>query len=254
MLDDEREIMLYKIASFLRRHAKQEFSTAQIAAQVNVHTGFITSNIRTLKERFAPIYVRVFNSIPYLSMTDHSTGQAHLHREVAREKQVRQILEGAAPNWFDALATPAAPVRDDGEMQAAVARVSQLAEKDLHEKETMVAVIDMIDREEFDRAERALAAYKAQIMSKAELIAEAIAQVRMAKEREVFQWTGEVGEYLGGKSPRTVDRWIAKRIIPQGKRFPGGLFWRKDIIDQWLGADQYATKCAKALKLREATP
>ena len=28
----------------------------------------------------------------------------------------------------------------------------------------------------------------------------------------------EVGEYLGGKSPRTVDRWIAKRIIPQGKR------------------------------------
>ena len=44
----------------------------------------------------------------------------------------------------------------------------------------------------------------------------------------------EVGEYLGGKSPRTVDRWIAKRIIPQGKRFPGGLFWRKDIIDQWL--------------------
>lgn len=75
-------------------------------------------------------------------------------------------------------------------MQAAVARVSQLAEKDLHEKETMVAVIDMIDREEFDRAERALAAYKAQIMSKAELIAEAIAQVRMAKEREVFQWTG----------------------------------------------------------------
>lgn len=137
MLDDEREIMLYKIASFLRRHAKQEFSTAQIAAQVNVHTGFITSNIRTLKERFAPIYVRVFNSIPYLSMTDHSTGQAHLHREVAREKQVRQILEGAAPNWFDALATPAAPVRDDGEMQAAVARVSQLAEKDLHEKETV---------------------------------------------------------------------------------------------------------------------
>lgn len=131
MLDDEREIMLYKIVSFLRRHAKQEFSTAQIAAQVNVHTGFITSNIRTLKERFAPIYVRVFNSIHYLSMTDHSTGQAHLHREVAREKQVRQILEGAAPNWFDALATPAAPVRDDGEMQAAVARVSQLAEKDL---------------------------------------------------------------------------------------------------------------------------
>lgn len=190
MLDDEREIMLYKIASFLRRHAKQEFSTAQIAAQVNVHTGFITSNIRTLKERFAPIYVRVFNSIPYLSMTDHSTGQAHLHREVAREKQVRQILEGAAPNWFDALATPAAPVRDDGEMQAAVARVSQLAEKDLHEKETMAAVIDMIDREEFDRAERALTAYKAQIMSKAEPIAEAIAQVRMAKEREVFQWTG----------------------------------------------------------------
>ena len=63
----------------------------------------------------------------------------------------------------------------------------------------------------------------------------------------------EVGEYLGGKSPRTVDRWIAKRIIPQGKRFPGGLFWRKDIIDQWLAADQYATKCAKALKLREAT-
>lgn len=47
-----------------------------------------------------------------------------------------------------------------------------------------------LDREEFDRAERALAAYKAQIMSKAELIAEAIAQVRMAKEREVFQWTG----------------------------------------------------------------
>ena len=86
--------------------------------------------------------------------------------------------------------TPAAPVRDDGEMQAAVARVSQLAEKDLHEKETMAAVIDMIDREEFDRAERALTAYKAQIMSKAELIAEAIAQVRMAKEREVFQWTG----------------------------------------------------------------
>lgn len=38
--------------------------------------------------------------------------------------------------------------------------------------------------------ERALTAYKAQIMSKAELIAEAIAQVRMAKEREVFQWTG----------------------------------------------------------------
>ena len=69
MLDDEREIMLYKIVSFLRRHAKQEFSTAQIAAQVNVHTGFITSNIRTLKERFAPIYVRVFNSIHYLSMT-----------------------------------------------------------------------------------------------------------------------------------------------------------------------------------------
>ena len=64
----------------------------------------------------------------------------------------------------------------------------------------------------------------------------------------------EVGEYLGGKSPRTIDRWIAKRIIPQGKRFPGGLFWRKDIIDQWLAADQYATKCAKALKLREATP
>lgn len=190
MLDDEREIMLYKIVSFLRRHAKQEFSTAQIAAQVNVHTGFITSNIRTLKERFAPIYVRVFNSIHYLSMTDHSTGQAHLHREVAREKQVRQILEGAAPNWFDALATPVAPVRDDGEMQAAVARVSQLAEKDLHEKETMAAVIDMIDREEFDRDERALTAYKAQIMSKAELIAEAIAQVRMAKEREVFQWTG----------------------------------------------------------------
>lgn len=81
-------------------------------------------------------------------------------------------------------------MRDDGEMQAAVARVSQLAEKDLHEKETMAAVIDMIDREEFDRAERALTAYKAQIMSKAELIAEAIAQVRMAKEREVFQWTG----------------------------------------------------------------
>ena len=35
MLDDEREIMLYKIVSFLRRHAKQEFSAAQIAAQLN---------------------------------------------------------------------------------------------------------------------------------------------------------------------------------------------------------------------------
>ena len=64
----------------------------------------------------------------------------------------------------------------------------------------------------------------------------------------------QVGEYLGGKSPRTVDRWGAKRIIPQGKRFPSGLFWRREIIDEWLGADQYATKCAKAIKLREATP
>lgn len=64
----------------------------------------------------------------------------------------------------------------------------------------------------------------------------------------------QVGEYLGGKSPRTVDRWVAKRIIPQGKRFPSGLFWRREIIDEWLGADQYATKCAKAIKLREATP
>jgi len=99
-------------------------------------------------------------------------------------------FEKASNPQADTLTEAAAPVRDDGEMQAAVARVSQLAEKDLHEKETMVAVIDMIDREEFDRAERALAAYKAQIMSKAELIAEAIAQVRMAKEREVFQWTG----------------------------------------------------------------
>lgn len=103
----------------------------------------------------------------------------------------KELLEaGNTSEACGALAEAAAPVRDDGEMQAAVARVSQLAEKDLHEKETMVAVIDMIDREEFDRAERALAAYKAQIMSKAELIAEAIAQVRMAKEREVFQWTG----------------------------------------------------------------
>ena len=58
------------------------------------------------------------------------------------------------------------------------------------EADDLMKAMFYLDREEFDRAERALAAYKAQIMSKAELIAEAIAQVRMAKEREVFQWTG----------------------------------------------------------------
>jgi hypothetical protein len=64
----------------------------------------------------------------------------------------------------------------------------------------------------------------------------------------------EVGEYLGGKSPRTVDRWIAKRIIPQGKRFPGGMFWKKEVLDRWLSDSNYEKRCDKQLRLRNAPP
>lgn len=64
----------------------------------------------------------------------------------------------------------------------------------------------------------------------------------------------EVGEYLGGKSPRTVDRWIAKRIIPQGKRFPGGMFWKKEVLDRWLSDSNYEKRCDKQLRLRKAAP
>lgn len=64
----------------------------------------------------------------------------------------------------------------------------------------------------------------------------------------------EVGEYLGGKSPRTVDRWIAKHIIPQGKRFPGGMFWKKEVLDRWLSDSNYEKRCDKQLRLRNAAP
>lgn len=64
----------------------------------------------------------------------------------------------------------------------------------------------------------------------------------------------EVGEYLGGKSTRTVERYVAKRLIPPGKRFPGGVYWRKDVIDRWTDAEAYEKLCEKALKLRQATP
>lgn len=64
----------------------------------------------------------------------------------------------------------------------------------------------------------------------------------------------EVGEYLGGKSPRTVDRWVEKRIIPQGKRFPGGMFWKKEVLDRWLSDSNYEKRCDKQLRLRNAAP
>lgn len=64
----------------------------------------------------------------------------------------------------------------------------------------------------------------------------------------------QVGEYLGGKSPRTVDRWVAKRIIPQGKRFPGGMFWKKEVLDRWLSDSNYEKRCDKQLRLRNAAP
>ena len=63
----------------------------------------------------------------------------------------------------------------------------------------------------------------------------------------------EVGLYIGGKSERTVERYVAKRILPPGRRLPGGTFWKKDVIDKWLSAD-YSRLCDKALRLREATP
>lgn len=63
----------------------------------------------------------------------------------------------------------------------------------------------------------------------------------------------EVGQYIGGKSVRTVERYVAKRILPPGKKMPTGVFWKKEIIDKWLEKD-YSRMCDRALKLREAMP
>lgn len=209
----------HHVEQLLKTNPHREFTVPEIASLAHQPKARVNGILETLAGKGTELHVRTVHGLPLvsfggrLSFAEEERNRRlererlkaeEAKREAEEEKSMRveriekgrmqaekiRIMAAPSPNWFDALATPAAPVRDDGEMQAAVARVSQLAEKDLHEKETMVAVIDMIDREEFDRAERALAAYKAQIMSKAELIAEAIAQVRMAKEREVFQWTG----------------------------------------------------------------
>lgn len=209
----------HHVEQLLKTNPHREFTVPEIASLAHQPKARVNGILETLAGKGTELHVRTVHGLTLvsfggrLSFAEEERNRRlererlkaeEAKREAEEEKSMRveriekgrmqaekiRIMAAPSPNWFDALATPAAPVRDDGEMQAAVARVSQLAEKDLHEKETMVAVIDMIDREEFDRAERALAAYKAQIMSKAELIAEAIAQVRMAKEREVFQWTG----------------------------------------------------------------
>ena len=64
----------------------------------------------------------------------------------------------------------------------------------------------------------------------------------------------EVGQYIGGKSKRTVERWVAKQILPNGKRFPSGTYWNKEIIDRWLMGTTYERTCDRQLKIRESMP
>lgn len=64
----------------------------------------------------------------------------------------------------------------------------------------------------------------------------------------------EVAAYIGVTSGRTVDRWISKRIIPRGRRFPCGTYWRKDIIDKWLASAEYEKQCDEALRQRMVLP
>lgn len=37
-----------------------------------------------------------------------------------------------------------------------------------------------------------------------------------------------------GKSRATIQRWVAKRILPPGRRFPDGDYWRLSEVDRWL--------------------
>lgn len=59
----------------------------------------------------------------------------------------------------------------------------------------------------------------------------------------------ELAKYIG-RSVRTVERWVDRKFLPQGKRFPGGLFWEKNIVDQWLLDPAYQRTVMRALKNR----
>ncbi len=37
-----------------------------------------------------------------------------------------------------------------------------------------------------------------------------------------------------GKSRMTILRWVDKGILPPGKRFPDGDYWRLVEVDRWL--------------------
>lgn len=59
----------------------------------------------------------------------------------------------------------------------------------------------------------------------------------------------ELAEYIGVKSVRTVDRWVERNLLPQGKKFPTGMHWKQDIVEKWLDAfGSYEKECNRRLK------
>ena len=64
----------------------------------------------------------------------------------------------------------------------------------------------------------------------------------------------EVASYIGVTTGRSVDSWVQNRLIPKGRRFPCGTYWRKDILDKWLQSAEYEKECDEALRQRMVIP
>ena len=58
----------------------------------------------------------------------------------------------------------------------------------------------------------------------------------------------ELAQYLH-VSPRTVQRWVDKGILPPPRQFVNhrSLYWRRDVVESWMD-DDYAKEVAKLKK------
>lgn len=67
-------------------------------------------------------------------------------------------------------------------------------------------------------------------------------------DRKEWLTREDLANYLNA-STRTINRYINKGLLPPPKKIPGmGPRWHIDIVNKWLGIDEYKAVCEAALK------
>ena len=62
------------------------------------------------------------------------------------------------------------------------------------------------------------------------------------KDNDEFLPTREVRARYGGKSEKTIERWVARGVLPQPDWINGRRYWRRSVLEQYERAGMGSRK------------